>query len=401
MFENEFHISRLVAARLRGELSADLEAELEKWMAKHPANFKVVLELEQELSLSSKIEAYQSADRMSIWNKAIIQLKAEGFKENIPVVRKTTLWPKLATSIAAAIVFIVLGVYLFRISNPESTASKNLYATDVPPGKTGATLTLANGKKIKLSDAMNGELATEAGVSIRKAEDGQLVYEINPSDKTSTDLGAVNTLSTANGESYRVRLPDNSLVWLNAASSLTYSANLLEGGKRRVRLQGEGYFEIAKDHKHPFVVQTAKQQVEVLGTKFNINSYKEEPAIATTLVEGSVKVTAGPNQRIISPGQQLNNAGNTLSVASVNLDNVLDWKNGDFALNHVNFKKAMRKIARWYNVEIVYDASVPDEMEAGGWLSRNKSLSEVLQTIEASGQVRFKIEAKKIIVSKN
>lgn len=400
MFEKEFHISKLVAARLRGELSPEMEAELKAWVDKDPANQKLITELEQEHLLSEKLDFYESADREAIWNKAITQLKVEGFEQHTTVEHKIKLWPRLSVAIAAAIAVIVLGVYFFNISTIKESDGKNQYVADAAPGINGATLTLASGEKIRLSDTKNGQLASQSGVSISKTADGQLVYKIKPAGTSHANLAAVNTLSTANGETYRVQLPDNSRVWLNSASSLTFSANLLENGKRRVTLRGEGYFEITKDKAHPFVVKTNQQEVEVLGTQFNINSYEEESTIATTLVEGSVKVTSGKEQKVIKPGEQLSNSANQLKIARVDLDNVLDWKNGDFNLNHVNFKAAMRKIARWYDVELVYDASVPDEMEAGGWLSRNKKLSEVLQTIEGSGQVKFRIEGKKIIVSK-
>ncbi|QDW24143.1 DUF4974 domain-containing protein [Pedobacter sp. KBS0701] len=317
-------------------------------------------------------------------------------KEKPVTARFIKLWPRM-TGIAAAIALMVLGLYFFNYKNDKHTQNDVFAAQDRNPGSFGATLTLANGKKIKLSDATNGEIAKEAGISITKTADGQLVYEIK---ETINNPDQINTLSTAKGETYILTLPDKSKVWLNAASSLTYSASLNEHGKRRVKLEGEAYFEIFKDKVHPFIVQTANQEVEVLGTHFNVNSYKDEPGIATTLLEGSVKVTAGGSLKIIKPGEQAINKSGTMEVRKVDLDDVVDWKNGDFYLNHIDFKIAMRKIARWYNMEIVYDENVPDNMESGGWISRDKPLSTVLKSIEASGLVKFKVEGRKIYVSK-
>lgn len=315
-------------------------------------------------------------------------------KDNPMSGRFIKLWPRM-TGIAAAIALMVLNLYFFNYKNDKHVHHDILAAEDKNPGSFGATLTLANGEKIKLSDAANGEIAKEAGIIVTKTAEGELVYEIK---ETIGNPDQINTLSTAKGETYILTLPDKSKVWLNAASSLTYAASLNERGVRRVRLEGEAYFEIFKDKVHPFIVQTANQEVEVLGTHFNVNSYKDEPGTATTLLEGSVKVKAGGAFRIIKPGEQAINKSGIMEVRKVDVEDVLDWKNGDFYLNHIDFKIAMRKIARWYDMEIIYDETVPDDMESGGWISRDKPLSAVLRSIEASGIVKFKIEGRKIYV---
>ena len=317
------------------------------------------------------------------------------------------IWPRFA--IAAAVAIIVSGAGLFYFNmNRENKIDQIAYKNDVNPGIQGATLTLASGKKIRLSDTVNGELAKEAGVVITKSDNGKLVYEIMGSER---DINKMNTLSTANGETYQVRLPDGSLVYLNAASSLTYSANLNEQERRIVRLSGEAFFEIAKltrqstkgsiSKRVPFIVETHNQKVEVLGTHFNVMAYGEEPAVATTLLEGSVKITSQHrNDIVLKPGQQALNSEHDITVSPANFENITDWKEGDFFLNHVNFKTAMRKIERWYNVEMIYDQSVPDDIESGGWISRKRKLSAVLRLIESTGQVRFRVEGRKVYVSR-
>jgi hypothetical protein len=307
------------------------------------------------------------------------------------------LWPRIAVAVAVATIIFGAGLFYYNLTIDTKNSNQHVYKNDVAPGASGATLTLSNGKKIRLSDAQNGEVAKEAGVMITKSENGEVVYEVMGD---SGELGKLNTLSTANGETYKLRLPDGSYVWLNSASSLTYSSKLVENGKRTVKLQGEGYFEIAKDKFHPFVVTTEKQTVEVLGTHFNINSYPDETVVSTTLVEGSVSVTSGKLRQVIKPGEQAINKGNSIQVNEVNPENVIDWKNGDFNLDELDFRVAMRKIARWYNVDVVYEASVPENIKSGGWISRSRSLSAVLRHIESSGQVRFRLEGKKVYVAK-
>ncbi|RYE48365.1 MAG: DUF4974 domain-containing protein, partial [Sphingobacteriales bacterium] len=280
--------------------------------------------------------------------------------------------PKMG--IAAAVAFMVFaGVWFYTQTMSKDDSGEIQYAEDAAPGKEGATLKLANGKKIRLTDAVNGELAREAGVKIIKTEDGQLIYTI----EGDADDNSINTLSTTNGETYQVKLPDGSNVWLNSASSISYPVSLNEKGVRRVKLSGEAYFEIAKDVNHPFVVESSGQIVEVLGTHFNINGYMDELATATTLLEGSVKIipSVGMNQnglnsleaeRTLAPGQQALNNNRGLIIKKVNTENVIDWKDGEFNLQGVEFDALMRKISRWYDVEVVYDPSLIKDLKIGG-----------------------------------
>lgn len=322
----------------------------------------------------------------SIYNHDRIKSKKSSIRQ---------LWPKI---IAAAVITLVLfGVVLFYFpSNDRKFFPLAVNKNDANPGTAGATLTLANGKRIKLSTMENGQLAEEGGVKIKKTAKGEIIYEILDA---AGNHQALHTLSTTNGETFQLTLPEGSKVWLNSASSLTYTTSIKKSGKRMVQLVGEAYFEIARDKSHPFIVKTASQEVEVLGTHFNINSYKDEPFTATTLLEGSVKVSSKVGNQILKPGEQSIINDRALRVHPVNVENTIDWKNGDFVLNNQNFKTALRKIGRWYDVEVIYDSSIPDDIESGGWISRKAKLSEVLKSIESTGQVRFRIENKKIYVS--
>lgn len=308
-----------------------------------------------------------------------------------PVIHKLNFWPRLA-GIAAAIVFIVAGVYFFK-PQPKPVRESQ-YARDIAPGKVGATLTLANGKKIRLADVVNGEIAMEAGTKVTKTENGELIYEIKGN---SADENTINTLSTAKGETYTLTLPDKSKVWLNAASSLTYSANLTERGKRRVKLEGEGYFEIAKDKNHPFVVESGNQEVEVLGTHFNVNAYRDEKVYRTTLLEGSVKVSGHGEMKILVPGHQALNSGGHIKLSKVDTELAVAWKSNNFIFDRLDIKEIMRNIERWYNVEVIYKEEIPSGTFWGS-VSRFENISKVLIPLEATGNVHFEIEGRKIYV---
>ncbi|MGJ1497318.1 FecR family protein [Sphingobacterium spiritivorum] len=310
--------------------------------------------------------------------------------------QQVKLWPRIVVA-ASVLLIIAAGIFYYNRTFHADQTNLLTHNSDIPPGHTGATLTLANGKQIVLSAAGAGQIAEEAGMRVTKTDDGQILYEIL---KTEAGNNKTNTLSTAKGQTYVLTLPDQTKIWMNAASSLTYNTTLYSGGKRIVELTGEAYFEVAKDKKHPFVVKTANQEVEVLGTHFNINSYADEEVVSTTLIEGAVRVKSAQSNQLLMPGQQAVNTTNGIVVNTVDLESTLDWKDGDFVLNHVDFKSAMRKIARWYDVEVIYDPNVPADIETGGWISRKKNLSAILKLIESSGLVHFKVEGRKVYVSK-
>lgn len=309
---------------------------------------------------------------------------------------KRRLWPVWAAA-ASLLLVVMAALTYFILLKPQQPPVETAYKNDVSPGTTGATLTLANGQQIRLSDQADGTLASQTGVRITKSASGVLTYEVISKDAAAD---AINTLSTNQGETYEVKLPDGSIVTLNTASSLVYPANLTAQKQRRVALTGEAFFQVAKDAEHPFIVTTGDQIVQVYGTEFNINAYPDEPHVATTLVGGSVKVTAGGKEHMLIPGEQALSRDGGFRVSRVNMDSVTDWKNGDFYLNRADFRTAMRKIARWYNVEVIYDASVPANLRSGGWISRSNNLSTVLKSIENSGLVKFRIEGRKIYVTK-
>jgi len=312
--------------------------------------------------------------------------------------RRLRLWPRIA---AAAAILIVVGAGLVLYVN-KAKLDVNVgaaYANDIAPGKIGATLTLANGKKIRLADAANGEIAKEEGISVTKTKDGQIIY--GPEKQASNEnndpslQGTKNTLSTAKGETYILTLPDKSKVWLNAASSLTYSASLNERGLRRVRLEGEGYFEIAKDKAHPFIVESNGQQVEVLGTHFNVSAYGDDADVKTTLLEGSVRVN---KNAILKPGQQAVLYDNKVRVLQVNAEDAIAWKDGLFIFEDEPLQSIMRKIERWYNVEVSYAKDVDQDKLYWGSVSRYDNVSRILKRLELTKNIHFKIEGRRITV---
>lgn len=304
-------------------------------------------------------------------------------------------WLGVAASVLALVALTIF--YNYRTNQINTTgSSRSVFVNDIDPGRRGATLTLGNGKRVDLISVSTDSLVHEAGVIIRKSDDGLITYEAIGSDV----VDAWNTLTTDSGQTFRIKLSDGSLVVLNAASSLRYPTNLGRGGNRSVYLTGEAYFEVAADPSAPFTVDVRNQQITVLGTRFNVNGYKNEPDTRTVLIEGSVELQVGGLRHLLAPGQQAINDGAVVHVSEADTEQALDWINGEFALNGLDFRTAMRKIARWYHVDVVFDQSLPGDLQTGGWISRDTKLSEVLALIENSGQVYFRVENRHVYVMK-
>lgn len=320
-------------------------------------------------------------------------------RENIEVqqpAKTVNLWYRIA---AAAVVLFVLstGIYFYaQYAEKEKKGAVNyVEREDVKPGGNKALLTLADGTTITLTDADNGQLAEQDGVSITKTKDGQLVYQFKGTVNGKNNGSGFNTVSTPKGGQYQVNLPDGTKVWLNAATSLKFPASFSSLNERKVELNGEAYFEVYKDKTKPFKVGSAKQEVEVLGTHFNINTYRNESSTKTTLLEGSVALHAtGVSDIKLKPGEQAVLKGDVIDVNTVNANEAIAWKNGNFQFNDESLLSILKQLERWYDVEVDY-STVP-ETHYNGFISRNVNLSKVLRNLEVTGNLKFKIENKVI-----
>ncbi|MBS1915543.1 MAG: FecR domain-containing protein [Bacteroidetes bacterium] len=305
--------------------------------------------------------------------------------------------------LAAAIftgILLFSGAYLFFSKNtsvkPQVSNTRPVTTTDVAPGTDKATLTLADGSVIKLDKLPNGTIAQQGATKVLQVKSGQLSYQSTAKD---ADVVNFNTIATPRGGQYEIMLSDGSKVWLNAASSLRFPTRF-SGKERNVELNGEAYFEIAKNAAMPFHVKTSAMQVEVLGTHFNVNAYNDENATTTTLLEGSVKVSSPKSEVTLHPGQQaaLNGTNTLVAVKNdVDVDQVVAWKNGMFEFASNDIETIMRQLSRWYDVQTKYEGKKP-EGHFSGTIGRNLPLSKVLQILEQS-DVHFKINGNEIIVS--
>jgi hypothetical protein len=277
-----------------------------------------------------------------------------------------------------------------------------IHLKDLPPGRNKAILKLADGSEIVLDDSRKGEIAHQQNISINKTQNGQVIYQLDdtntPTRQSNQTVIQYNTIQTPRGGQYEVVLPDGTRAWLNAASSLKYPV-LFSGNERRVELNGEAYFEVAKDASKPFFVKTASQTIQVLGTHFNVNSYTDEQSVKTTLLEGSVKINFNNlNAGIkLSPGEQaVNHAGNVAIIHNADVDEALAWKNGKFLFRNTDLQTIMRQLSRWYDVDVEYEGKTIIRHYKGR-ISRNVPVSQVFEILKTSG-LNFIIDGRKIIV---
>lgn len=305
--------------------------------------------------------------------------------EEIEISRRPRWW----AAAAAILVLCIAGGAWYGLQQrsgkgPVVNAPKGSH--DVNPGKEGAILTLANGKNIVLDSLGNGLVAKQNGTQV-VLNNGSLLYHAEDAEAIS-----YNTITTPRGRKFQLVLPDGTKVWLNAASSLRFPT-VFSGKERKVEITGEAFFEVNRNTAQPFIVQINEHaDIRVVGTQFNVNAYEDEASIHTTLLEGSVRIRSHEQVRLLSPGQQaqISNSGELSIVEHANLEQVTAWKAGFFNFRGASLPEVMRELARWYDLEVIYEGKIP-EQQFEGELPRTLQLSQVTKIL-TKVDVKFRIE---------
>jgi ferric-dicitrate binding protein FerR (iron transport regulator) len=297
-------------------------------------------------------------------------------------------------AVAVVVLAVLAGGYFIYINNQQVDNRQSAgVVKDIPPGGDKAILTLADGKKIVLTDANNGAIASQGEVKVIKM-DGLVSYAA----EGHADQVMYNTISTPRSGQYQLELADGTKVWLDAESSIRFP-NVFKGDERSVELKGQGYFEVAHNAKMPFHVRVDDMDVQVLGTHFNIMAYGNEEAVKTTLLEGSVRVQTlkgAAQSTLLKPGgQAVLGKDNVLTkVDNANIDQAVAWKNGMFQLEGTSVREVLRQIERWYDVDVIVEGNFGDE-ELSGEFSRKQYVSQLLKILEEAGVGHFRMEGKK------
>ena len=309
-----------------------------------------------------------------------------------------TRHPMAKLAIASAVVVISTASLLYISRKYSSTVKNNsvvaaTHRDTIVPGGNKAVLTLDDGTEVVLDAAAKGTIAQNDHSKVIKLDDGQLAC--SPVKNVSPAV-TYNTLSTPRGGQYNITLVDGTKVWLNSSSSLRFPTYFKES-ERIVELSGEAYFEVAPDRDKPFKVNINEVEVKVLGTHFNIMAYKDEKAIKTTLLEGSVAISKFTETVFLTPGQQAQIGRNGIGIIkNADTDQAIAWKNGFFNFDGSDIETTMRQIARWYDVEIIYEGKITEHFN--GTILRNASIEKVLKMLAFTGVVNFSTEGRKVFV---
>ena len=379
----------LIARERLGELTDAEQEELNGWLDndEHRA-WRDRLSAE---NISQLVEGYLPYEAEVESTLAVFHDQHFRTAPVVPIRRRSrVIWWAAA---AVAVPLVMATVWLSNRKKTLPAIAKN-DAAAIQPGRNAATLTLGNGSNVVLDSGTTGQVVQKGDV-LARYEAGKVAYDARRFADKEIEY---NTLATARGGQYQLVLPDGTKVWLNAASSIRYPT-AFNGKERQVELTGEGYFEVMDKKDQPFVVAVGGMNVKVLGTEFDIMAYAEEGSKRTTLVRGAVKVENGGEEKVLKPNEQsvVTKEGAVTVATGVDIESVIAWKQGFFQFKHTDLKTIMRQIARWYDVDVVYQREDLSG-EYGGRISRKLNLSELISLLEGNGVGHFKMEGRKLTV---
>lgn len=297
---------------------------------------------------------------------------------------------------AAAVLIVCFGAYwLWNLKDDAGNNRAMVVHKKILPGGNKAILTLDNGAELDLNSLKIGDLSLDGQVLASKNTEGQLAY-----DQTNLSAAKISyhKIRTPKGGQYQVDLSDGTKVWLNAESSIRFPT-YFTGDERVVEITGEVFFDVQKQSGKSFIVKTADQKITVLGTRFNVNAYSEEPSVQTSLIEGKVFLDVNSKRYNLHPGQRTtyDKGSKRVDTETFNPKEVLAWQSGNFFFDAEEIESIMRKIARWYDVEIVYQGNMKDKIFSGT-ISRFGEVQDVLDMLALTGSVKFRIEGRRIYV---
>jgi len=353
-------------------------------------------ELKEMISAQLESEAFSAEDSPEVRHVLDNNRKLIHEKINEDASVNVYTW-RIYLKVAAVLAFIAASLWYFvAVDRKDIHSSAHVLASgDIGPGANKARLILSTGETIDLEHADSGLVVNRNGASYAKILDGKLTCLLQTAGKIDT---AYNTITTPKGGTYQLVTPDGSKIWLNASSELKFPTSF-GANNRVVELKGEAYFEIAKDKNRPFIVKSAQQETKVLGTHFNINSYPEELSTTTTLFEGAVQVHSPVVAKaiVLAPGEESILKNRNLVVQKAGEAAMPDWVNGEIDFNNENLKSIMRKVSRWYGVDIDLKGDV-GELKFWGSVSRNNNLSAILNYLKETEDLDYRIKGSQVTI---
>lgn len=369
-------------------LSTEEQEELAKWRSFSSDNDELLQELEDKNKKYDHFDVFSAVDTVQDWET--VKLRIEPTKEErnsrIPTLRKIIPY-------AAAAAILCAFIYIKKIKSFDTNAvqTSSIYQSkNIKPAQIGAKLILANGNQLTLDDSK----ITRSEDGLILSSDGNLLQidEI-PTEKKAEDSN--NILVVPKGSFYNIVLSDNTKVWVNANSKLTFP-NRFSSSERRVQIEGEAYFEVSHDKARPFIVESEGTEIKVLGTKFNINAYTKQ--IKTTLVSGKVELRAKDKKAILYPGQSADWDGQLLQVQTANISKELAWKNAEFQFENDHIIDIAQELSRWYGIEVKLSHDINTKKFYSGNISRNSNLENVIEVLNFGSDFKFELLNNKLII---
>lgn len=415
-----FRVAELILLHREHRLGREDAAVLQSWLESSAHNQQLLEEWTNDLAIQEHINTFHSITDVETAFETKFAPRLAPLREEGGIIRP--IWGRRVFRAAAVLLIptLLAGFWYFRSHHGEPASLTARTSASVPtndavragkggilPGSERATLTLSDGSRMFLDKASVGPLTRQGGVMIDKKEDGRLAYE--PTGAAAGET-AYNTLTTPRGGTYKVGLPDGTVVWLNAGSQLRYPVPF-HGNQREVSLSGEAYFEVAPHPEAPFLVHldSKNTDIRVLGTHFDVSAYEEESICMTTVLEGSVKVAAGQlgsaapfSTAVLHANDQAKtNAQGGIDVTNnPHAADAAAWTSGRIALGGRDIQAIMQSIARWYDVSVVYQGDINHPAFVGS-ISRAASLDNALNILSATNSIHFTVDKanRRIIVT--
>ena len=384
LLKKRLDIARLIAEELTGTIDEKDRVVLARWLdedERHREEYADILE-----SLKTGNEAWKDQER----GRQLMESRWGAVKSH--TVQKTGRWITWSKYAAVIVLFVSIGI--FWLVNEEKQEVENGTVAQIEHGSMKAQLVLANGKKVDLRPETSLQLEEVGGTRILTS-DNRIKYSGKDSLARQSAEVKYNTLIVPRGGEFSLELADGTRVWLNAESRLRYPV-AFTGKERKVEMEGEVYFEVAKNKEKPFIVTVNGVDIRVLGTSFNVSAYQEE--VVTTLVEGKVQLKKGNEQVILSPNQQAIWSDDEFRVKQVDARNYVLWKEGIFYFEDVDLETILDDMARWYNVNVFYMNPALKEMKFSVEIRRYGDINEILRRIGQTKRVKFEIKDRTINV---
>ena len=382
-----FEIARIIQKSLKGKLSESEERQLSGWRKVSDEKERAFQRMISEDFYTIGMEKLEMYDSRVAYGR-FLQKK---YQQR----RKRRFLINMARVAAVALPFVIALVLYVGLNREEEQMVRPSLASNILPGTSKAVLTLANGQMIPLGKEATDSTIITDGTQISASGSG-----VTYASGVESESVVYNKLEIPRGGEFCLTLSDGTRVWLNSETSIQYPVAF--GAKeRRVFVQGEAYFEVAKDAKKPFTVQFMSSSVTVLGTSFNIRAYPEEKRSQTTLAEGSVRIYSPGSSMLLKPGEQaeVSALSGEMVKQEVEVKNFTSWKDGRFVFEQQPLEDIMRTLERWYDIRVIFKDEGAKRISLSGNMKRYGDFSQVMKMLQMTGDVRFELHGNDVYIT--